>query len=123
MADTVAPKPIGDNALERKLNRLGLRNQAISGPILGLPPLNQYDAAATDLRDMFTVSPDFAPFSAQPVTYVQTANPIWLALSKDIDFSQPDVDEVKLVMAIMKSEGLPRHARFRFGTPSLKGAL
>jgi DNA-binding beta-propeller fold protein YncE len=76
--------------------------------ILGLPPLNQYDAAATDLRDMFTGSPDFAPFSALPVPYAQTANPIWLALSKDIDFGRPDVDEVKLVTAIMKSEGLPR---------------
>jgi hypothetical protein len=76
--------------------------------ILGLPPLNQYDAAATDLRDMFTGSPDFAPFSAQPVPYAQRANPIWLALSKDIDFSRPDVDEVKLATAIMKSEGLPR---------------
>ena len=29
--------------------------------ILGLPPLNQYDAAATDLRDMFTGRPDFSP--------------------------------------------------------------
>ena len=28
--------------------------------ILGLPPLNQYDAAATDLRDMFTGTPDFS---------------------------------------------------------------
>jgi DNA-binding beta-propeller fold protein YncE len=76
--------------------------------ILGLPPLNQYDAAATDLRDMFTGNPDFAPFSAQPVSYAQGANPIWLALAKGVDFSRPDADEVKLVTAIMKSEGLPR---------------
>ena len=33
---------------------------------------------------------------------------IQLALSKDIDFSRPDADEVKLRAAILKSEGLPR---------------
>jgi hypothetical protein len=34
--------------------------------ILGLPPLNQYDAAATDLADMFTDQPDFTPYTALP---------------------------------------------------------
>jgi YVTN family beta-propeller protein len=34
--------------------------------ILGLPYLNQYDAAATDLADMFTDKPDFKPFTALP---------------------------------------------------------
>jgi DNA-binding beta-propeller fold protein YncE len=34
--------------------------------IFGLPYLNQYDAAATDLSDMFTDSPDFTPFDALP---------------------------------------------------------
>jgi hypothetical protein len=34
--------------------------------ILGLPYLNQYDAAATDLSDMFTSSPDFTPYVALP---------------------------------------------------------
>jgi DNA-binding beta-propeller fold protein YncE len=34
--------------------------------IFGLPYLNQYDAAATDLSDMFTDSPDFAPFEVLP---------------------------------------------------------
>ena len=76
--------------------------------ILGLPPLNQYDAAATDLRDMFTGTPDFAPYNAQQIQFARGANPIWLALSKTVDFSRPDVDELKLVNAIMKSEGLPR---------------
>lgn len=32
--------------------------------ILGLPYLNQYDAAATDLSDSFTDKPDFAPYDA-----------------------------------------------------------
>jgi DNA-binding beta-propeller fold protein YncE len=34
--------------------------------IFGLPPLNQYDAAATDLADMFTDQPDFTPYQALP---------------------------------------------------------
>jgi hypothetical protein len=76
--------------------------------ILGLPPLNQYDAAATDLRAMFTSTPDFTPYTFQQIQYAQGANAIWLALTKDIDFSRPDADEVKLHEAIMKSEGLPR---------------
>jgi YVTN family beta-propeller protein len=32
--------------------------------ILGLPYLNQYDATATDLSDMFTDEPDFTPYKA-----------------------------------------------------------
>jgi DNA-binding beta-propeller fold protein YncE len=76
--------------------------------ILGLPPLNQYDAAATDLRDMFTDKPDFDPYNVQSIQYAQKANPLWLALTRHIDFSRPDTDEVQLQAAIMKSEGLPR---------------
>jgi hypothetical protein len=35
--------------------------------ILGLPYLNQYDAGATDLADMFINQPDFKPYAALPV--------------------------------------------------------
>jgi len=34
--------------------------------ILGLPPMNQFDATATPLFDCFTDSPDFTPFSVMP---------------------------------------------------------
>jgi len=34
--------------------------------IFGLPYLNQYDAAATDLSDIFTGTPDFSPYIALP---------------------------------------------------------
>jgi hypothetical protein len=64
--------------------------------ILGLPPLNQYDAAATDLRDIFTGTPDFSSYAFQTVPFVQRVNSLWLALTKDVDFSRPDADEVKL---------------------------
>jgi YVTN family beta-propeller protein len=32
--------------------------------ILGIPYLNQYDATATDMRDLFTDKPDFTPYNA-----------------------------------------------------------
>lgn len=35
--------------------------------IMGLPYLNQYDAGANDLADMFTDKPDFTPYVALPV--------------------------------------------------------
>lgn len=34
--------------------------------ILGIPYLNQYDAAANDMADMFTDKPDFTPYKALP---------------------------------------------------------
>jgi len=34
--------------------------------ILGLPYLNQFDAGASDLSDMFTKDPDFTPYTALP---------------------------------------------------------
>jgi hypothetical protein len=39
---------------------------------------------------------------------VQRANPLWRALTRGIDFTRPDADEVRLHAAIMKSERLPR---------------
>jgi YVTN family beta-propeller protein len=35
--------------------------------VLGIPYLNQYDASATDMADMFTSEPDFTPYQALPV--------------------------------------------------------
>ena len=34
--------------------------------ILGLPPMNQFDASALPMRDCFTDTPDFTPFTALP---------------------------------------------------------
>lgn len=76
--------------------------------ILGLPPLNQYDAAASDLRDMFTGTPDFTPYTVVPIQYAQGASAAWIQATKSIDFSSMDVDEVRLRKAILESEGLPR---------------
>lgn len=35
--------------------------------MLGLPYLNQYDAAANDFSDMFAATPDFTPYNAVSV--------------------------------------------------------
>jgi len=78
--------------------------------ILGTPPLNQYDVAATDLRDLFTSTPDFTPYQLTAVQYASRKNPLWKKLTRSVDFSQPDADEVKLQRAIRLSEGLPRRA-------------
>ncbi len=77
--------------------------------ILGLPPLNQYDAAATDLRDMFTGRPGLHAVQL-PAGPVRAAGKPALA-GADQGRSTSAVqtrDEVKLHAAIMKSEGLPR---------------
>jgi hypothetical protein len=85
--------------------------------ILGIPPLNQYDAAATDLSDMFSETPDFTPYDMTPITYAARPNPLWRRLTRNIDFTKPDADEAQLHRAIMASEGLPRRAARRTGTP------
>lgn len=76
--------------------------------VLGIPPLNQYDAAATDLRDFFIGTPDFTPYTFTPIQYAKGASASWKELSAKVDFSSPDADEVNLRKAIMTSEGLPR---------------
>jgi DNA-binding beta-propeller fold protein YncE len=83
--------------------------------IFGIGPLNQYDAAATDLRDMFTSKPDFTPYDFVQPTYVARAKKSWKRLTRGIDFSAPDRDEEKLHRAIVKSEGLPHHRAVRPG--------
>jgi len=79
--------------------------------IFGIPPLNQYDAAATNLRDLFTTTPDFATFHAAPVLHTKGASALWINASRTLDFKRPDADEVKLRAAILKSEGLPKTAK------------
>ena len=81
--------------------------------ILGIPPLNQYDAAATSLRDRFTSEPDFSKYQSVPIQFAKGANPAWIQATKSIDFSKPDADRDKLQQAIAKSEGLPQTAASR----------
>jgi len=73
--------------------------------------INQYDAAASDLRELFTDRPDYRPYHAAPVQYAKGASQEWINATRSIDFSEPDEDEVRLRAAILKSEGLPRPER------------
>jgi YVTN family beta-propeller protein len=44
--------------------------------ILGLPPMNQFDATATPMFDCFTETPDFRPFDSVPnIILLDTMNP------------------------------------------------
>ena len=79
--------------------------------IFGLPPLNQYDAAASDLRGLFTSRPDFSFYDYRQPVFVAKAKRSWRQHTRGIDFSHPDRDESKLRLAIMRSEGIPRRAR------------
>ena len=56
------------------------------------------------MRSIFT-----KPTAIHPkLTVAKNANKIWLAMTKGLDFSSPDADEVRLRTAILKSESLPR---------------
>jgi YVTN family beta-propeller protein len=81
--------------------------------IFGIDPLNQYDAAATDLRDLFTSKPDFSPYDFVQPSYVAGAKvkKSWKRLTRGIDFSAPDRDEERLREAIVRSEKLQHRAR------------
>ena len=60
--------------------------------ILGLPPMSQYDAAATPMYASFTTKPDLTPFRALPPRIdLQAKNPATGARrSRAFDFSEPD---------------------------------
>jgi len=68
--------------------------------ILGLPYLNQYDAGASDMADMFTDNPDFTPYFALPADIrffdpQKALDPFdekfdWKQLLKGPDIDNPD---------------------------------
>jgi hypothetical protein len=50
--------------------------------ILGIPPMNVFDASASPMRECFTEEPDFAPFAALPATLpLDTMNPAAAAIA------------------------------------------
>ncbi len=71
--------------------------------VLGLPPLNEYDAAATDLADCFTDAPDNSPYDALP-SDVRIFDP---AKARD------PLDVLRSGKALPPSEPLDNPARIR----------
>ena len=68
--------------------------------ILGIPPMNRYDEYAMPLRDAFTSSPRFDPFSYEPshvaLSYVEDSTPtLESVVTSRIDFT--DVDRSPLL--------------------------
>ncbi len=61
--------------------------------ILGLPPMNRYDALAPALFDVFTTKPDETPFTVLPRTVPDSDNPptaVGASYSVLMDFRGPD---------------------------------
>jgi YVTN family beta-propeller protein len=62
--------------------------------ILGLPPMSQYDAAATPMYKCFTAKPDFTPFRSVPanidINEKNTRQTASARLSETFDFSKED---------------------------------
>ena len=63
--------------------------------ILGLPPMSQYDAAATPMFKSFTAQPNFSPFKSLPsninLNDKNTARNATAKLSETIDLSKEDL--------------------------------
>jgi hypothetical protein len=92
--------------------------------ILGVPPMSQYDAAATPLWRCFTATPDYTLFTALPAQVdITEKNLVWNELSErsakfdlskedrvpDLEFSEVIWKGVKGLHSIMPA---PRRAAF-----------
>ena len=97
--------------------------------ILGLPPMSQYDAAATPMWRSFKAQPDFKPFTSVPIAIdlneknrATTASAI---LSETFDFTKedriPDLLFSKVIWKAIKGEEsempAPRRSAFLKTTP------
>jgi hypothetical protein len=92
--------------------------------ILGLPPMSQYDAAATPMFRCFDNVATHPPFIQRPETVdlndLNKVNNKWAKLSETFDFSKedrvPDNEFNKVIWAAVKGEAspcpAPKHAAF-----------
>ncbi len=82
--------------------------------ILDMKPLNQFDAAAIPMRNVFQDTPDFRPYTVQknrvalnsinpPLRKLSGSARQWAAVCADLDFSAPDrADPEKLTEALWR---------------------
>jgi hypothetical protein len=101
--------------------------------ILGIPPMSQYDAAATPMWRCFANMPNPTGFNAKPLQYDITeknqAMNAWERKSEKFDFSKedlvPDDQLTEVVWKGIKGENAavpaPRHAAFVVVDPKEKG--
>lgn len=81
--------------------------------VLGVPYLNQYDAAANDLADFFTDKPDFTPYKAGDVDRrIFDPNKALTPLNEKFDWKSlkesPQIDNVKDMMREAKEQDKDR---------------
>jgi len=73
--------------------------------ILGLPPMTQYDAAATPMYRCFTATPDFTPYQAVPVAVklneLNTAYTPAAKRSEELQFAEVDSNDDNLFNEIL----------------------
>jgi YVTN family beta-propeller protein len=73
--------------------------------ILGVPPMSQFDAAATTMSNAFTATPDLTPYDATApqasLTATNSATAPLANASKTIDFSKPDRIPMRLMNEIV----------------------
>lgn len=75
--------------------------------MLGLPAMNQMDAAATPMSSLFTDTPDLTPYTPAVSTFVPSLNPplssltgiplAWARISTQMDFSRVDAIDDRLL--------------------------
>ncbi len=81
--------------------------------IMGLPYLNQYDAAATDMSDFFTSTPDYTPYNALPID-TNIFNPVkaYGPLDEKFDWeavkNAPEMDNVEDMLRDSKEQDKDR---------------
>ena len=92
--------------------------------ILGLPPMTQYDAAATPMWNCFSPKPDLSPFRAKPSNInlddINTKNNALSKKSLEFDFCKedrvPDLEFSELIWKAVKGENsimpAPRRSAF-----------
>ncbi len=92
--------------------------------ILGIPPMSQYDAAATPMWRCFSATPDLTPFAAKPLqTDINEKNEVvnaWQKKSETFDFTKedraPDREFTEVIWKAVKGEHAivpaPRRASF-----------
>lgn len=88
--------------------------------IFGAPPLNLYDAAASDLADMFSEVPNYTPYTSSAVLPLRVPNPAWARLTAAVEFDEPDADEISLRDAILRSEHIPHKRPVVYYPPQLR---
>jgi hypothetical protein len=82
--------------------------------VLGIPYLNQYDATATDLADLFIDQPDFTPYDARPVD-VQMFDPAraYTPLDEEFDWAAteglPPLDDTNFLQEDAEQYDERRH--------------